>query len=95
MQLSLLFPFSPAWVVPCGSDVFVVAFVGVAPLGFAAWVAESGSSVLGVAPLPAWRSFGAGVAVRLRVPASVASALAAFPSAAGGSSHPVNSLRWS
>lgn len=94
MQSSLLFPFSPAWVVPCGSDVFVVAFVGPAPLGFAQWIADSSASVLGVAPLPDWRSFGAGVAIRLRVPAYLVSTLAAFPTGAGGSLHPVGSLRW-
>lgn len=93
MQLSILFPFSPAWVVSRG-DCFVVGFVGAAPLGFAQWVQSSGSSVVGVAPLPAWRSFGAGVAVCLRVSPSVAAVLSRFPSGAGGSSHPVNSLPW-
>ena len=93
MQLSILFPFHPAWVVPRGGGVFVIGFAGPAPIGFAGWC-RSGVGVLGVAPLPAWRSFPAGVAVCVRVSSSVASALSGFSSGAGGSSHPSNSLPW-
>jgi voltage-gated potassium channel Kch len=94
MQLSLFFPFSPAWVVSRSRDRFIVAFEGIAPLGFVEWLQASGVSVVGVAPLPAWRSFGAGVALYLRVPSTVASVLSAFPSGAGGSFHPANLLPW-
>ncbi|MBD2078430.1 hypothetical protein [Leptolyngbya sp. FACHB-17] len=94
MQLSLLFPFTPAWVVSRGCDRFIVAFEGVAPLGFVEWVQASGVSVVGVAPLPAWRSFGAGVVLCMCVPPALSSVLSAFPSGAGGSLHPANSLPW-
>ncbi len=87
-----MFPFSPSWVVPRGSSVFVVAFGGVAPLGFAQWVSASGSIVLGVAPVPAWRTYQAGVAVCLRVLPAVGAVLSRFPSGAGGSLHPSNLL---
>ncbi|KAM3107292.1 hypothetical protein [Phormidesmis sp. 146-33] len=90
MQLSILFPFSPAWVVDRGRGVFVIGFAGVAPVGFAQWCQSV--SVLGVASFPAWRSYGAGVAVCVRVPSSIAAVLSGFRSGAGGSSHPSNSL---
>ena len=88
MQLSILFPFSPAWVVPRSRDVFVIGFCGVAPIGFAQWCQSV--TVLGVAGFPAWRSSSAGVAVCVRVSSSVASVLSSFPTGAGGSSHPSN-----
>lgn len=94
MQLSILFPFSPAWIVDRGHGVFVIAFVGVAPIGFAQWLRSSGCVAVGVDPLPAWRSFGEGVAVGVRVPSSMRSALSGFSTGAGGSSHPSNSLPW-
>ncbi len=94
MQLSLLFPFTPAWVIPRSPDRFIVAFEGVAPLGFVEWMQACNVTVLGVAPLPAWRSFGSGVALCLRVPTPIASVLSSFPSSAGGSLHPSNSLPW-
>jgi hypothetical protein len=91
MQLSILFPFCPVWVIDRGRGVFVVAFVGATPIGFAQWC-KSNAVFLGVSPIPAWRSFGEGVAVCLRVPSSVAAALSSFPTGAGGSSHPSNNL---
>jgi hypothetical protein len=94
MQLSLLFPFRPAWVVDRGHGVFIVAFEGVAPVGFADWVRSSGVLIVGVAPLSPWRSYGAGVAVCVRVPGSVAAVLSSFRSGAGGSTHPSNLLPW-
>ena len=93
-QLSILFPFSPAWVVARGGGLFVVGFVGVAPIGFAQWLQSSGCVFVGCAPIPAWRSFGEGLAVCLRAPSSVGSVLSGFSSGAGGSSHPSNSLPW-
>jgi hypothetical protein len=87
------FPFSPAWVVSRElPGQFVVFFPGVAPLGFARWVASSGSVVVGVAPVATWRSFPPGVAVGLRVSPRVASALRRFPHGSGGSLHPSNLL---
>jgi hypothetical protein len=91
MQLSILFPFCPCWVVDRGHGVFVVAFMGVAPIGFAQWC-KSNAVFLGVSLIPAWRSFGEGVAVCLRVSPSVTAALSSFPTGAGGSSHPSNHL---
>ncbi|MBD1859948.1 MULTISPECIES: hypothetical protein [Leptolyngbya] len=94
MQLSLLFPFSPSWVVSRGSDRFILFFPTVAPMGFADWCASDGVSVLGVAPVAQWRSFPPGVAVFLSVPPAVAAVLSKFPTGGGGSAHPANSLRF-
>lgn len=87
------FPFSPGWVVPRDlPGVFVVFFPVAAPLGFVPWVRATGSVVLGVAPVAAWRSFPCGVAVGLCVSPRVAEALRRFPTGSGGSLHPSNSL---
>ncbi len=91
MQLSILFPFCPAWVECRRDGVFVIGFVGVAPLGFAQWC-QTEATVLGVSGFPAWRSHSAGVAVCVRVSASISSVLSKFPAGRGGSSHPSNSL---
>jgi hypothetical protein len=98
---SLFFPFSPAWCFPVspvpGSSVrrFVLHFEGAAPCGFVAWVrACPAVEVERVFPSSAWRSFGAGVAVRLVV-RDLAIADAIRKSAAkggGGSLHPGNKM---
>lgn len=91
MQLSLLFPFSPAWVERRRDGVFVVGFYGVAPLGFAQWC-QSSAAVLGVSGFPSWRSHSAGVAVCLRVSADISAVLSKLPAGRGGSAHPSNAL---
>ena len=96
MASSLFFPFSPAWCFPVPSwggrpvDVFVVCFEGSAPEGFVAWCRGSGVVVEKVFPAVPWRSFRAGVAVRLRVSEkSIADAVRKSASkGAGGSLHP-------
>lgn len=93
MQLSLIFPFAPCWVVPRGGGVFVIGFTGVAPMGFASWVTSS-ATILGVAGFTAWRSYPAGVAICVRVSSSIAAVLSGFSSGGGGSAHPSNGLPW-
>ena len=70
-----------------------MSFCGPAPVGFVSWLRSTpGVEFKKVHQCPAWRSFGAGVAVRfwVRDPLVADAVRKSAPKGGGGSLHPVN-----